>query len=127
MFTEPLPPHLEAPLRAFDEAMVDLRTRRIRLEAVEVPDVPGPSPKDLADAAARPDAPAPLKAMARAVAEERATWEDVLAGRVDAAPEVRGLFGASHARFAELWERGVQEDERLAAEARGVAEEKRRG
>ncbi|MBM9460917.1 hypothetical protein JK386_13515 [Nocardioides sp. zg-536] len=118
MFAEPLPEHVQTRLHAFEEALVDLRTRRVRLEAIELPDAPGPDPADLARAAGRPDAPPELRAVGRAVAEGRASWDDVLAGRVDAAPEVGALFAASRERFAELWERGRAEDERLEDERR---------
>lgn len=118
MYDGHVPPHAEEALRGFENALADLRTRRIRLERVEVPDVEGPSPREMAEAAARPDAPAELRAVARAVAEGRAGWDDVLAGRVDAAPEVAALFDASRERFAALMERGRAEDERLERLAR---------
>lgn len=118
MYDGYVPPRLEAPLAAFENAIADLRTRRIRLEQVELPAAEGPSTAELAEAAARPDAPAELKAVARAVEEGRASWDDVLAGRVDAAPEIGEMFDASRERFAELWERGQAEDERLEREQR---------
>lgn len=121
MYDGYVPPHAEESLRGFEDALADLRTRRIRLERVEMPQVEGPTSRDLAHAAAQPGAPAELRSMARAVAEGRASWDDVLAGRVGAAPEVAALFDASRERFAALMERGRAEDERREREERTEA------
>ncbi|WP_199430909.1 hypothetical protein [Qaidamihabitans albus] len=109
-----VPAHLRAPLASFETALADFRTQRIRLEQREVPDTPAVDAEKLAEAAERPDAPEKLKAVARAVAEGRATWDDVAEGRVEAAPEVRELFAASGPGIVRGMAEAEEEEARLA-------------
>jgi hypothetical protein len=95
---EPVPAFLESALRRFEDALAGHRTLRIRAEQIEVPDVPGPSADELAAAAADPDAPRELKDVARAVAEGRSTWDDVIHAR-PTSPEVRALAEAGADRL----------------------------
>lgn len=90
-----VPPHMEAAMRSFDDALSSFRTRMARVEQLEMPESERVGPEDLARAAARPDAPPQLKAVATAVAEGRCTWDDVLKGRTSLAPEIAELFAAS--------------------------------
>jgi hypothetical protein len=108
----PIPPHLRDAVLAFETALSDTRTRLARLREVEIPDIDGPSPEQMAAAATRPDAPRELKEVARAVEEGRTTWADAARGRLDGAPEVRALVANGGPRFVEMWERGQEEDRR---------------
>ena len=110
----PIPPHLRDAILSFETALSDTRTRLARLRDVEIPDVEGPTPAQMAAAAAQPDAPRELRDVARAVEEDRATWRDAVEGRLDAAPEVRALVENGGPRFVALWERGRAEDRRRA-------------
>lgn len=116
-----VPPHMREAVLAFEAALSDTRTRLARLREVEIPDVAGVSPEQMAEAAARPDAPRELKDVARAVEEGRTTWRHAAEGRLDSAPEVRALVENGGPRFVEMWERGQKEDRRRR-EARGARE-----
>jgi hypothetical protein len=116
-----VPDRLREKLRAFDDALAATRTRRMRLEQLAVPDVPGPTAADLDEAARRPGAPRELRDLARAVDEGRASWDDVLHPHAGpAAAEVRAYFEASPARFAALMARGEEEDRRRQVQGRGA-------
>lgn len=108
----PIPPHLRDAILTFETALSDTRTRLARLREVEIPDVAGPTPEQMAAAAAQPGAPRELKDVARAVEEGRTTWRDAVEGRLDGAPEVRALVENGGPRFVALWERGRAEDRR---------------
>lgn len=93
-----------------------MRTRRIRLEEREVPDSPTADPDELAEAAKRSDAPDKLKAVAKAVEDGRATWDDVAHGRLGVASEVDELFAASGPGIVAGMREAEEEEARLAAE-----------
>ena len=107
-----IPPHMREAVRAFEAALGDTRTRLARLREVEIPDIEGVTPEQMAREAAKPDAPRELKDVARAVEEGRATWRDAAEGRLDSTPEVRALVENGGPRFVEMWERGQEEDRR---------------
>lgn len=115
MVNEHVPDHALAAVRAFEDALADTRTRLARLREVEIPEVEGVSPEEMAAYAERPDASKELKAVARAVAEKRITWEDATEGRVLAAPEIAQLVEHGGPQFVAMWERGEEEDRRRAA------------
>jgi hypothetical protein len=115
MIEEYIPEHARAAVRAFEEALVDTRTRLARLQQVELPEVVGPSAEEFRREAERPDAPQELKDVARAVAEKRATWDDVARGRFQGVPEITRMIENGASRFADLWERGQREDDLRAA------------
>lgn len=121
---EYVPPQMQAALNSFESALAELRTQRIRSEQMEIPDSPPVDPNDLAEAAQRPDAPDKLKAVARAVEEDRATWGDVAAGRTDVAPEVKDLFAASGPGIMRGIEEAEAEEVRLAEVEKRVATER---
>lgn len=108
----PIPAHLRDAILSFETALSDTRTRLARLREVAIPEVAGPTPDQMAAAAARPGAPRELKDVARAVEEGRATWRDAVEGRLDGAPEVRALVENGGPRFVAMWERGRAEDRR---------------
>jgi hypothetical protein len=112
----PIPPHLRDAILNFETALSDTRTRLARLREVEIPDVEGPTPEQMASAAAQPGAPRELKDVASAVEQGRATWRDAVEGRLDGAPEVRALVENGGPRFAAMWERGRAEDRRRGAQ-----------
>ena len=108
----PIPAHLRDAILNFETALSDTRTRLARLREVEIPDVNGPTPEQMAAAAAQPGAPRELRDVARAVEEGRATRRDAVEGRLDGAPEVRALVENGGPRFVAMWERGRAEDRR---------------
>lgn len=127
-----VPPHMEAAMRSFDDALASFRTRMARVEQLEMPESERVDPEDLARAAARPDASPELKAVARVVEEGRATWDDVLKGRTSLAPEIAELFAASgpgiEAALTEAEREesaGKEEESAAAAVARAEAERDR--
>lgn len=93
-----IPSELEALRRRADEAFDPFRTRLARARELPLPDIGPPDPDELRAAAQRPDAPAELKAVERAVREGRTTWPEVISGRADRLPEVAALHraGAQH-------------------------------
>ena len=95
------PPHLGSALRRFDDAVATLRGTVIRASKIEIPDLPPPDPKELERAAAAPDAPEQLRAVARAVREGRTSWAEVAAGKGLDVPEIHDLIAASGPRMAE--------------------------
>jgi hypothetical protein len=95
------PPHMEATLRRFDDAVATLRTTVIRASKIEIRDMPPLDPKELERAAAAPDAPEHLRAVARAVREGRTSWAEVAAGKGLDVPEIRDLIAASGPRMTE--------------------------
>jgi|SRR5699024_2619784 len=113
--SDPIPASLQGPLARFEENLAEVRTRRIRLEEREVPDSPTADPDEMAKAAERSDAPDKLKAVAKAVEEGRATWEDVAHGRIGVAAEVDELFAASGPGLVEGIREVAEEEARLAA------------
>lgn len=124
--SDPIPASLQGPLAKFEENLADVRTRRIRLEEREVPDSPTADPDELAKAAERSDAPDKLKAVAKAVGDGRATWEDVAHGRIGVASEIDELFAASGPGIVAGMREAEEEEARLAAEEqqrRQVADE----
>lgn len=121
---EYVPPQMQAALNSFESALAEFRTQRIRSEQMEIPDSPPVDPNDLAEAAQRPDAPDKLKAVARAVEEDRATWGDVAAGRTDVAPEVKDLFAASGPGIMRGIEEAEAEEVRLAEVEKRVTTER---
>lgn len=122
---DPIPAALVGPLARLREASAALQTRVLRAQerAAQLGEVDGPTPEQLAEAAARPDAPPELRAVAGAVAEGRATWEDVAAGRRGVAPEIDALLAASGPGIA----RGLAEAEaEIAADDAAAAAEAQR-
>lgn len=116
--SDPIPDSLQGPLAKFEENLAEVRTRRIRLEEQEVPDSPIAGADQLAEAANRADAPDKLKAVAKAVEEGRATWEDVANGRLGVAAEIDELFASSGPGIEEGIKEAEEEEARLAAEER---------
>lgn len=95
------PPHLEGVLRRFDDEVAALRTTVIRASQIEIPEMPALDPSELERAAAAPDAPEHLRAVARAVDEGRTSWAELAAGKGLDVPEIRDLIAASGPRMAE--------------------------
>ncbi|HEV2778593.1 MAG TPA: hypothetical protein VGX25_04260 [Actinophytocola sp.] len=96
-----IPPDLEALLRRADDAFTPFRTRLARARELPLPAVEPPDPERLRAAARQPDAPDELKAVDRAVCAGRATWRDVLSGRLDHLPEVAAFYRAAGERLVE--------------------------
>ena len=113
--SDPIPDRLQGPLAKFEENLAEVRTRRIRLEEREVPDSPTADPEELAEAVKRSDAPDKLEAVAKAVEEGRATWEDVAHGRIGVASEIDELFAASGPGIVDGMREAEEEEARLAA------------
>jgi hypothetical protein len=108
-----IPPFLQGAMRNLQESVAQLDTRLIRAWQMEVKDLPPTDPKALEDAARRPDAPPPLKAVARAVQQGRVTWAQVAAGKAMHVPEVRAMIAASGPMMASKLH---QAEEELAAQ-----------
>lgn len=87
-----IPPDLEALLRRADAAFDPFRDRLAQARRLPLPEIEPPDPEQLRAAAARPDAPDELKAVARAIRDGRTTWADLLAGRSDHLPEVAAFY-----------------------------------
>lgn len=115
-----IPPQLRPALSQFQDALGALRTTRLRASQLTVPPMELPDPKLLERAATRPDAPAQLKALARAVAEGRTTWAEALSGQGLDVPEIRDLVSASGPRMAEKFAE-AEAAEAAAAEVAGGA------
>lgn len=116
---EELSPRSQAALANVDASLAELRTRRIRAAQLALPEIPIAGPEDFAAAAKAADAAPELRAVARAVAQGRVTWQDVADGRIDAAPEIRDLVAAGSARAVEA----ERETERPARRPRAAADE----
>jgi hypothetical protein len=96
-----VPPELESLLRSADQAFEPFRTRLARARELPLPDIEPPDPGELRAAAQRPDAPAELKAVERAVREGRTSWPEVISGRADRLPEVAAFHRAGARRLAD--------------------------
>ncbi|MBB3050016.1 hypothetical protein FHS23_001011 [Prauserella isguenensis] len=115
---EYIPPQMQAALKTFEASLAEFRTQRLRVEQLEVPETPPVDPEELEQAAQRPDAPEKLKAVARAVDEGRATWDDVVNARSHTAPEVRELLAASGPGIVHGLEQAEHEESETADAAR---------
>ncbi|MQA08460.1 MAG: hypothetical protein GEU98_07890 [Pseudonocardiaceae bacterium] len=91
----PIPAHLRSALGRLNDTVAELDTRIARANEIPVPEMEPVDPKVVEQYANSPDAPAPLKAVAKAVAEGRTSWAEVLAGGGRDVPEVRDLQAAS--------------------------------
>lgn len=107
-----VPPELEALRYRAEDAFEPFRTRLARARELPQPDIAPPSPDELRAAAQRPDAPAALKAVERAVRDGRTTWPMVISGRAAHLPEVTEFYRASVEYL-----RGAQHEEPHAAPA----------
>lgn len=93
-----VPPELTALRDRAENAFEPFRTRLVRARELPLPDIAPPDPDELRAAAQRPDAPAVLTAVQRAVRDGRTTWPEVISGRAGHLPEVADFYraGAQH-------------------------------
>lgn len=77
--------------RMLEESVGELDAQLERAKQADVPEFEDPDPSVMAAAYEDADAPAEMRAVARAVAEGRTSWEEIAAGGASDVPEVQAV------------------------------------